>query len=381
MTPAHRESPAVAWTLLVAGVVSVLYAWQIRQPLTSSDFTILYTSARNTPERMYEPPPGARVNMNPPPFQLALAPLTALPLPVASAVFRTLSVASMILCLWWLARASRDRWTAGDVGALLAWAPMASMLSLNQVTWLLWPLLILTWSSWRRHRWTAGAVPLGIAMSVKPFLGVVALWLLATRRWRALAAAIGAASGIFAIGFLAYGAGPYRAWIAALGHEQWSWAPMNASIAGWLARIAQADDAIGSSPPPAWVTVAALALSTAIVVAALVRTRHVTVERSWPILLSSALLASPLGWIYYMWWIVTAARPMEILITSPLLWIPWAYVPAHSGSRLIAGTLGSIYFWGLVLLWAQQMRSGYALPESDPVGTGSAGSGQYTRDR
>ena len=66
MTLARRESPVVAWTLLVAGVVSVLYAWQIRQPLTSSDFTILYTSARNPPERMYQPPPGARVNMSPP---------------------------------------------------------------------------------------------------------------------------------------------------------------------------------------------------------------------------------------------------------------------------------------------------------------------------
>ena len=108
------------------------------------------------------------------------------------------------------------------MGALLAWAPMASMLSLNQVTWLIWPLLIFAWTSWRRDRWTAGAIPFGIAMSVKPFLGVIALWLLVTRRWRALMTAIAAASGAFAVGFLVYGAGPYRDWITALVREQWS---------------------------------------------------------------------------------------------------------------------------------------------------------------
>jgi hypothetical protein len=381
MTPARRESPVVAWTLLAAGIVSVLYAWQIRQPQTSSDFTILYTSARNPPERMYQPPSGARVNMNPPQFQLALAPLAALPLPVASTVFRAVSLVSAILCVWWLARSSRDRWTAGDVGALLTWAPMASMLSLNQVTWLLWPLLIFAWTSWRRDRWTAGAVSFGVAMSVKPFLGIVALWLLATRRWRALTVAIAAAACAFAAGLLAYGAGPYRAWIVALGREQWSWAPMNASVAGWLARIALADGTPGTTPTPTWVSAAALLLSIAIIVAAIVRVRHCGVERSWPLLVTSALLASPLGWIYYIWWIVAVSRPIEILMMSPLLWVPWAYVPAHAPDRLVAGTLGSVYFWGLFLLWAQQIRSGYTLPESGAPGTGSAGSGQYTRDR
>ena len=381
MTPARGESPVVAWTLLVAGVVSVLYAWQTRQPLTSSDFTILYTSARNPPERMYQPPPGARVNMNPPQFQLALAPLAALPLPVASTVFRAVSLASAIFCIWWLARSSHDRWTPGDVGALLAWAPMASMLSLNQVTWLIWPLLIFAWTSWRRDRWTAGAVSFGIALSVKPFLGVVALWLLATRRWRALTTAIAAASGAFAVGFLAYGAGPYRAWISALGREQWSWAPMNASVAGWLARIALADDTTGTTPTPTGFAAVALLLSVGIVVAAVARARHCGAERTWPLLVASALLASPLGWIYYVWWIVAVSRPMEILMMSPLLWVPWAYVPAHSANRFVAGTVGSVYFWGLLLVWVQQMRRGYGLPESVAPGTGSAGSGQYTRDR
>jgi hypothetical protein len=218
-------------------------------------------------------------------------------------------------------------------------------------------------------------------MSVKPFLGVVALWLLATRRWRAVMAAITAAAAAFAVGFLAYGSGPYRAWIAALGREQWSWAPMNASVAGWLARIALADDTSGTTPTPTGIVAAGLLLSIAIVVSAVIRSRHWSVERSWTLLVGSALLASPLGWIYYMWWMVAVSRPMDILMMSPLLWVPWAYVPAHSADRLVAGTLGSIYFWGLLLIWVQQMRAGYSLPESEALGTGSAGSGQYTRDR
>ena len=155
-------------------------------------------------------------------------------------------------------------------------------------------------------------------------LGVVALWLLATRRWRELTVAVVAAAGTFAAGLLAYGVSPFRAWLAAMGREQWSWAPMNGAAAGWLGRMALAGNgAVGTSTPP-WVSVAALALAAAIVIATIARTRRVGVEKSWPLLVTAALLASPLGWIYYMWWILAGTRPMDLLMMSPLLSVPWA---------------------------------------------------------
>ena len=139
------------WVILAAGIMMCVYAWQTRQPHTSADFTIFYNSAASPPGEMYRRPPGPpRGNMNPPHFQLLVAPLTALPLPVASAIWRVLNVAALGGCLWWLARTSREPWSAADLGALLAWSPMQSTVNLNQLTWILWPLLVAAWWSWRR---------------------------------------------------------------------------------------------------------------------------------------------------------------------------------------------------------------------------------------
>src|SRR5437868_5035137 len=102
MTQTRGESPAIAWTLLAAGVLACVYAWHIRQPLGTSDFTILYASAHGPATAMYQPPPGARVNMNPPHARLLMAPFAAMPLDTASAVFRGVSLASLVLCVGWL---------------------------------------------------------------------------------------------------------------------------------------------------------------------------------------------------------------------------------------------------------------------------------------
>jgi len=372
MTPGRGESSALAGTLLIAGVVAVIYAWQIRQPLTSSDFTILYTSARNPPERMYEPLPGARPNMNPPQFQLAMRPLAALPLPIASGIFRSAGIVAAVACIWWVCSASPEPWTLGDVGAILAWVPMASMLSLNQVTWLLWPLLLFAWANWRRDRWDAGAIAFGIAMSVKPFLGVVTLWLIATRRWRAASVTVIAAASTYAVGLIAYGVGPFRDWLATIGRVQWSWAPMNASIEGWLARIVLADQA-GGAGSPRWLAAAGIGLAAAAIATAIARTRRSGVDASWPLLMTTAILASPLGWIYYLWWVMPGPRPQRLLMMGPLLWVPWAYVSSHPSNRLSAATLGSIYFWGLLMLWIGALRESGPRDPASRRATDSAG--------
>src|SRR4051812_48130239 len=108
----QRLSSALGWPLVVAGILSTMYAWQHRHPLTSADFPLFYRSAALAPEHMYDPPPGVpRNNLNPPHFQLLLRPLTLLPLPVASSVFRGIGFVCVFACTWWIARLSAERWT------------------------------------------------------------------------------------------------------------------------------------------------------------------------------------------------------------------------------------------------------------------------------
>lgn len=356
-------SPLFAWTLLVAGILATALAWQDRQPATTADFTLFYRSAQASPPQMYAPPPGPpRGNMNPPLFQLLLKPLTAFPLPTAATIFRVLNVISLCACLWWLARTSEEPWDVGDIGAVLAWAPMASVISLNQLTWILWPPLLWAWWCWRQDRWVAGAIGYGLALGLKPFLGVFLLWLVVTRRWRAAAVSIGSAALSFAIGLAVYGIDVSLAWAQALADVTWAHALMNASLEGLLART-MSKSVFASSPPlvdlPALVGPLALAGGALIVGVTLLHTRRQHVDQSWLPLMSSALLASPLGWLYYIWWVLPGNRPSRLLLESPLLWVPMVITVAIAPSRLRTLTLGSIYFWGLFTLWIRWVLRSY----------------------
>ena len=103
------------------------------------------------------------------------------------------------------------------------------------MTWILWPLLIWTWWCWRRDRWAAGAIGLGLALSLKIFLGVFLLWLVLKRQWRALPSR-GHGTAAFGVGVAVYGTDVFRAWIAAMAGAEWPGAFSNASIRGLIDR-------------------------------------------------------------------------------------------------------------------------------------------------
>jgi hypothetical protein len=345
-----------------------LYAWQTRQPHTSSDFTIFYNSAQRPPLDMYKRPPGPpRGNMNPPHFQWLLKPLTNLSIPAAAAVWRTLNLIALGGCLWWLARHSDERWSAADLGAVLAWSPMQSTINLNQLTWILWPLLIAAWWCWRRDRWIAGAIAFGVALSFKPFLAVFLIWLVTRRQWRAVFAASGSAVAALGLGIAVYGPGVFRDWLAAVASVEWSFAVMNASVRGMLSRSLTASGSAGVPLviAPAVVNPLFVVAAIFILVVTIVRTRRVTVDRAWPPLMAVSLLASPLGWLYYIWWILPGVKPSRLLFDSPLLWVPMVCVLWGQPSPWATVTIGSVFFWGLLVAWIRLVgdRIGRVGPE------------------
>ena len=345
------DASPIRWLLAAAGAAAVLYAYKYRQPFTTSDFTIFYESAARPAHDMYR---STRVNLNPPHFQLLIEPLTWFPLHVAAEIWRACSVLSLCGCLVWLARSSTERWSAADIGAVLAWAPFYHVMTLNQLTWILWPLLIAAWWCWRRDHWVAGAVAFGVALSLKSFLGVFLIWLAFRRQWRALGAALMTAVLSLAVGAAAYGVDVFLAWVQAMNGVGWSAAWTNPSLrAFWLRLLSKSTS--GAAPVailPALVTPLFLASAIAVVLVTCIRTRDRSVDESWPALSASALLASPLGWLYYAWWILPGVKPSRLLVRSPLLWVPMIYLTRGQPSPWATATFASIYVWGLLIAWA-----------------------------
>jgi hypothetical protein len=229
------------------------------------------------------------------------------------------------------------------------------MISLNQVTWIIWPLLLFAWWSWRRERWTAGAIAFGIALGIKPFLGVILLWLVVSRRMRAALVSAAAAAASYGVAAAVYGMPVLRTWVTAIGEIAWWWVAMNASLEGCIAR-ALTPIGIPTTTLPAGVSTLALIGGAIIVAVTLLRLRDRTVDESWPALVAASLMASPLGWVYYAWWMLPGTRPWRVLLRAPMLWIPLAYVAVMPANRLQAATLGSAYFWGLATFWVMELR-------------------------
>ena len=330
------------------------FAWKYRQPLTTSDFTLFYRSAAAPPSEMFKPPPGPpRNNMNPPHVQLLMRPLTLIEIGTASAIFRGLNVVAALACLWFLSRASAEPWTLADAGALLAWSAVALHISLNQNAWIMWPLLVHAWWCWRRGRWTAGAVSFGVALSMKAFLGVFLIWLVVSRRWLAAVVAAAIAAACFLLGILVYGIDVFRDWTRAVSNIDWWRSSINGSFQGFLARTIAALRG-GAVDFPAWAAAIASIAGLAILAISVWRTRGRSIDDSWTPLMAGALLASPLGWLYYGCWLLPNRRPYRMLMQAPLLWVPIFY---HQAPPTLLNTLTyhSMYFWGFALVWVQTL--------------------------
>ena len=231
--PFSSIDSAIRWLILAGGIASVLYVVKTRQPPTTSDFTIFYESTAGPVRDMYK---GLRLNLNPPHFSLFIEPLTWVRMSVAAEIWRALNVLSLCGCLWWLATRSREKWSVADVGAVLAWAPFHHAFTLNQVTWIMWPMLMAAWWQWRQDKWTAGAIWFGLALSFKSFLGVFLLWLLLRRQFRAIVVALATAAAALSVGVAAYGVDAFNAWLGAIRAVNWTSAWTNASLRALLLR-------------------------------------------------------------------------------------------------------------------------------------------------
>jgi hypothetical protein len=383
---------ALLWggALLIWISFAQIYVRMIRLTLADpahSDFTIFYYTARLVAEGqpMYGASP-ARYgiawtadylgNLNPPHVQAMLQPLAGLTYGQALFVWVLINGIALIASLFLIARALGITPTLRRVvgwGALItSAAPFTVVAVTSELTFLLMVPMTLAWIAVRERRWTSAGAWLGACASFKLFLLLFLPWLLLTRRWRALAAALAALGGVVAIGIVLAGVEPYRLWVESLGQVGWWWLPMNASWQGVVSRLFEGGRTVtpvyswpALVPPLSLVGTACIGLVT-LWSAAKAESHGRSHDFSLLIVLLGAILASPLGWVYYLplalgpaiavfWtgeWRIFAPRWLVAGgIAAIGLWVPLEQASAGQPTALATMTFACSYFVGTAVPW------------------------------
>lgn len=374
---------------LVHGIVSggALVAAYVAKALSdldplSVDFSTLCISARAwmAKEPMYGQVVSSirLVNYNPPHFHLLILPFALVPRWLGFLLWTGASFGAAYLTLSIAVRESDERWSGRHLrlltAATLLAAGVGATIRLGQVSWWVALLVTLSWRAARRGNQTTSGVWAGVAIGLKPFL-LLALPMLLVRR-QATAAAVAATTAVASVllGGLVFGWDALHDWANLLSIpppvEQLRYF-INASLAGVCAR---------AGVP----SVVALLLAGGVALSTIIATRTGSTDRAWLLVITGALLASPVGWVYYF---PLVCGPLALLAVQgglPVwtwwLWPALAFPPVardlFQSTRPLAMTLGSMYTWGLLGLWiagclAQQSR-GWARRYGKHAGRGAA---------
>jgi hypothetical protein len=323
--------------VVVVGVVFVWgYGWiswhKAQQPWVT-DLAKFYMSARQyldggdiygeIPYSSFGPMPPelttTRENFHPnlnPPFQtLVFAPLVRFDFKTVYWVWLVLSVGCGVAATLRLSREAGNivtHWAGPRIQTpLLLYALFCSFptlvgLTLGQFSMILYLLVVSAWIAVRRGRDVAGGVLCGLAISLKPFVGMYLLLFLFLRRWRLSAACGLSVLACTSVAALAMGIDSHLRYLEILQGLTWFGSGWNASLLGFFAPI------LGGSENVSWMDWPAVShgLSLTIGVAGITlmgrlahrsrsRFDHLAVDLGFALAGPLMLLTSPLGWNYY----------------------------------------------------------------------------------
>jgi arabinofuranan 3-O-arabinosyltransferase len=303
---------------LIAGLLGALLvgvALSAVAPVTTSDLAVMLDSARWVREGIdpYQAPirAGAGYNLNSPPALALFLPLSYLSDQAAFAVWTALSVFGFLLALGWIARELAgelrrdDMFVIAIATALMTSQGVATSLVLGQTTGLLTVLMTAGWIADRHGRDRAAGLMLGIAIVLKPFLGVFAVYALWRRSRPMITGLVVGATVTAVVGLLIDGVAGYVSWIHALNQVTWIPHRLNGSLLALFSRTLSDTSWMFHATPifhvpalirPLWfMSVAIVAVGSAITLV-----RAADLDRSWVALCLASLLISPLGWEYYV---------------------------------------------------------------------------------
>jgi hypothetical protein len=327
-------------------------------------------------------------NLNPPHFHLLLLPLAWLPIRAALMVWLLVNVACGTIALRLVAREAGWNFTSQQrqwvLVGFLGFIGTQTAFVTGHMSFLLFWLVTLSWIAARHDRWTTAGVTLGLGLSLKPFLLFLVPYFLWRRQWRAVCALTATVLVCLAAGFAVFGLENHRAWREVLGvADNWAWLPMNASLMGLLTRT------FGEQPiftplmvfSPAsihaiWLVVG-IPLGLVTYVAGFKDPSQRGVDRAYAVLLTGALLLSPLGWTYYFW---LPLGPLAVMAADwwgrrgegstfwsrrlvqaaiPGLVFPLLVMSLCQHSRIGTVLFCSVFFWALLLVWLALVLDGF----------------------
>lgn len=280
-------------------------------------------------------PPCIHPNLNPPFFILLTLPLAYLGFEAAWAVWFFLS----LICLVSAVRLMQRQHLIAPGLPAFGWVSLGTLIYfptlvsffLGQVTFLVMLPMLLGWVALRQRRNGAAGAWLGLAASLKPFVGLIWLGLTLQKNGRAAGAMLLTGFVCAVIGLLPGGWDSYLDYSQALHAINWQAASWNASLAGFFSRP------LGGSQNIPWIDAAGWArglttLAIITILAVYVRVLRqcnclaVGLRSDWLLALSlpAMLLISPLGWLYYF--------PM-LVFTVLVLWRSSSGMPHPTAFR------------------------------------------------
>jgi hypothetical protein len=354
-----------AWLYLV----NVPHVWDV---MSWNDFGRFWYALQEwyVDGRLYEPTVATWIqfeergahywNLNPPHFHLLLLPLSHLSTPAAFAVWMLAQVVAG-WASWRMIRRVVDARPAPWLWAFVAVSePVFSWMTTGQLSGFVMLFGTAIWLSRRQQHERKLGLWVGVASSIKPFLGVFLLDLVIRRQWRAVAWALGSSVVLYGLGIAVFGLSSYVQWIGVLRDVRWAGAVMNASLAAIPARTIAVHALVTD---PIALTIGTL-LGTIVLVAGLVGAYRADPDRATLILGATSLLASPLGWIYYVWlglgpFLVVRQNSLEVKRASIFLlgWLVPHFALWPFTSPLFAFTVGSLYSWVLLAIWVASLRA------------------------
>jgi hypothetical protein len=316
----------------------------------ASDFAIFQRSTTRFLDgvRMYS---SAEVDFTPPLFHTLLLPFAHLNTTLAFCLWTAANVCLAAVLVRTVLRAVPAAWPKRWVVAavVINAAGVQMTLRLGQVSWIVALLVTHAWLAGRSSRPYASGILAGVAVALKPFLVVALPVFLVRRQWTRLAATVVSMAVCGALGLLLFGTDASIDWLANL---QLRPDPVYATHflnASWGALAARAHVPI----------LAATVMSVVTCLVMLAFAASSDEDEAWLLLLVTAIVASPVGWAYY---VPILLGPVVSLVTrrgaALPRWVAWTFfVPAlrstqfQQGSLMLAATIGSVYLWGFVGLF------------------------------
>jgi hypothetical protein len=399
--------------IALVGLVSWFYLFTIQLTAVippASDFPKFYASSRlfweNKP--IYTPAPidafwyvedPARFeknilspNLNPPFHILLLAPLGRLDYATAFWIWSLLSLVCGIGAVFLFPEALAGNRISLDVILLrvlllLAFYPTWAKIWFAQTSLLLLLAVVVGWVGGRRGKDRVAGIALGLALSVKPFIGLFVVPLLLWRRWRLLfwLALTFSLCSLLALAVL--GLNAYLDYLAVLRTVTWYSANWNESFMGFFSRVV---GGMMDTPPGVsnWLAQVLTLVASTVTCIALVWTISrrangrlmARFDLGFSMTIVAMLLISPLGWIYYfplllipfvVCWTLDLVqafryRLVTIIIAWTLVNIPTRYVPpAETNTPEKWFLWGGVHFYGLLVLMSVILAIAFSEPARD----------------